>query len=92
VHDDVAPSAPLAAATPARITRIVVQWPYYTTSTKVVALPVPDVAGRSVREAALALHRRGFRVNLHGLGQVSRTVPAGGETAMPGTAVAVWAE
>jgi cell division protein FtsI (penicillin-binding protein 3) len=92
VHDDAPPSAPLATATPARITRIVVQWPYYPTNTKVVPLPVPDVTGRSVREAALALHRRGFRVNLRGFGQVSRTLPAGGETALPGTAVAVWAE
>jgi cell division protein FtsI (penicillin-binding protein 3) len=92
VHDDAPPSAPLAAATPARITRVVVQWPFSPINTKVVALPVPDVVGRSVRDAALALHRRGFRVGLRGLGQVSRTVPAGGETALPGTAVTVWAE
>ncbi len=37
-----------------------------------------DVAGRSVREAALALHRRGFRVSLHGMGRVTRTVPGAG--------------
>ena len=92
VHDDAPPSAPLAAATPARITRVVVQWPFLPINAKVVALPVPDVVGRSVRDAALALHRRGFRVGLRGLGQVSRTVPAGGETALPGTAVTVWAE
>jgi hypothetical protein len=31
-------------------------------------------------------------VNLHGLGRVSRTAPPGGEPALPGTAVTVWAE
>ena len=55
-------------------------------------LPVPSVAGRSVREAALALHRRGFRVNLQGIGRVVRTQPEAGESARPGTSVLVYAE
>jgi len=72
--------------------RIVLSWPYVAADVKVTPLPVPEVAGQSVREAALALHRRGFRVNLRGLGRVSRTAPPGGEPALPGTAVTVWAE
>ena len=72
--------------------RIVLSWPYVAADVKVTPLPVPEVAGQSVREAALALHRRGFRVNLRGLGRVSRTAPPGGEPARPGTAVTVWAE
>jgi cell division protein FtsI (penicillin-binding protein 3) len=92
VHDSVSPGAPRAAVTPVSLTRIVLQWPYYASTAKITPRPVPDVAGRSVREAALALHRRGFRVNLRGLGAVTRTAPGGGESAMPGTAVTVWAE
>jgi Uncharacterized protein conserved in bacteria len=50
------------------------------------------VTGRSIREAALALHRRGFRVNLRGLGRVVRTIPAAGDSARPGSSVLVLAE
>jgi membrane peptidoglycan carboxypeptidase len=83
---------PRARVPPAGMSRIVLTWPYYSTESTLKPLAVPQVAGRPVREAALALHRRGFRVALHGLGRVSRTLPAGGETAKPGTAVSVWAE
>jgi cell division protein FtsI (penicillin-binding protein 3) len=72
--------------------QVVISWPYEPSLAKASAVPVPNVAGRPVREAALALHRRGFRVALRGLGQVSRTLPPGGEMARPGTAVTVWAE
>jgi cell division protein FtsI (penicillin-binding protein 3) len=80
------------AASPVSMARVVLSWPYDVANLKVKPLPVPEVAGQSVREAALALHRRGFRVNLRGLGRVSRTAPPGGEPALPGTAVTVWAE
>lgn len=90
--DSPAVRAPQTRAAPAGMSRIVLTWPYYSTESTPKPLAVPQVAGRPVREAALALHRRGFRVALHGLGRVSRTQPAGGETAMPGTAVTVWAE
>ena len=80
------------AASPVSLARVVLSWPYDVADVKVKPLPVPEVAGQSVREAALALHRRGFRVNLRGLGRVSRTAPPGGEPALPGTAVTVWAE
>jgi beta-lactam-binding protein with PASTA domain len=53
---------------------------------------VPDVIGRTLREAALALHRRGFRVILRGVGRVMRTSPAAGDSAPVGTAVIVWTE
>ena len=36
---------------------------------------MPEVLGASVRAAALALHRRGFRVELRGSGRVARTSP-----------------
>jgi cell division protein FtsI (penicillin-binding protein 3) len=71
---------------------VVVTLPYRAPPASATPRPVPDVAGRSIREAALALHRRGFQVNLRGLGRVVRTVPGAGESARPGTAVMVLAE
>jgi membrane peptidoglycan carboxypeptidase len=79
-------------ATPAAISRVVLSWPYQPTTSTAASLTVPNVAGRPVREAALALHRRGFRVTLRGLGRVIRTLPPGGETARPDAAITVWAE
>jgi cell division protein FtsI (penicillin-binding protein 3) len=92
-RDSVEPEAtkPLAAA-PAGPPPVVVTLPYRAPEISTAARPVPDVAGRSIREAALALHRRGFRVNLRGLGRVVRTVPGAGENARPGSAVLVLAE
>ncbi|MEP6687867.1 MAG: penicillin-binding transpeptidase domain-containing protein [Gemmatimonadales bacterium] len=80
------------AAAPAGPSPVVVTLPYRPPQTNAAARPVPDVAGRSIREAALALHRRGFRVNLQGLGRVVRTVPGAGESLVPGSAVLVVAE
>jgi cell division protein FtsI (penicillin-binding protein 3) len=80
------------AAAPAGPPPVVVTLPYRPPQTSAAARPVPDVAGRSIREAALALHRRGFRVNLRGLGRVVRTLPAAGEILPPGSAVVVMAE
>jgi len=53
---------------------------------------VPTVAGGSLRRAAYALHRRGFRVAIHGDGSVLRTTPAAGDSAAVGSLVTVWAE
>jgi len=92
VHDNRLRDESGPAASPVSMARIVLSWPYNAAEIKVKPLPVPEVTGQSVREAAFALHRRGFRVNLHGLGRVSRTAPPGGEAALPGTAVTVWAE
>ncbi|HEX6617797.1 MAG TPA: penicillin-binding transpeptidase domain-containing protein [Gemmatimonadales bacterium] len=82
--------APVAAAPgPAPV---LVTLPYRAPEADSALRPVPDVAGRSIREAALALHRRGFRVDLRGLGRVARTVPGAGENARPGSPVLVLAE
>ncbi len=71
---------------------VVVSWPHRPSPSVAPDATVPDVTGRLVREAAVALHRQGFKVSLRGLGQVSRTAPAAGEIARPGTPVIVWAE
>jgi len=89
---DSVPQAARTRSTPLGMPRVVVPWPYLSSDSAINALPVPQVAGRPAREAALALHRRGFRVTLRGLGRVSRTLPPGGQAAMPGTTVVVWAE
>ena len=85
------PASPAAGAL-ARKPVVVVSWPYQEPDSARSPVPVPSVSGSSVREAALALHRRGLRMTLRGLGQVVRTDPAAGETAPPGTSVTVWAE
>jgi cell division protein FtsI (penicillin-binding protein 3) len=84
------PPTPAIAA--GRDPKVVLAWPYRPDRLTDIATAVPDVAGQSVREAALALHRRGFRVSVHGLGEVSRTAPAAGQSVRRGTAVNVWAE
>jgi cell division protein FtsI (penicillin-binding protein 3) len=52
---------------------------------------VPDVRGMTVREAALLLHRRGFRVALEGRGRVASVHPAPGADLRTGDLVHVWA-
>jgi cell division protein FtsI (penicillin-binding protein 3) len=81
-----------AAGGPATRPVVVLSWPYQKSDSTLQEVPVPNLQGRSVREAALALHRRGFRMSLHGLGRVVRTAPGGGEPMRPGASVAVWAE
>ncbi|PYO61869.1 MAG: hypothetical protein DMD28_07925 [Gemmatimonadetes bacterium] len=53
--------------------------------------PVPDVAGRNLREAVHVLHRQGFRVVLRGWGVARRTSPVAGDSAAPGSAVTLFA-
>jgi len=91
-RDSASPRAQRPAASPAGLSRVVLSWPYQPDRQSAVTRAVPEVAGRPVREAALALHRRGFRVSLRGLGRVTRTLPAAGESAKAGTAVIVWAD
>jgi cell division protein FtsI (penicillin-binding protein 3) len=70
----------------------VVSWPFHPDSA--VAVPrraVPDVAGRSLREAVRALHRRGFRVILKGWGAAHHTWPAAGDSAAAGSLVTIFA-
>jgi len=71
----------------------VVPWPYIPDST--LTLPdqvIPDVTGKSLREAARALHRRGLRVVIKGSGVVHHTWPAAGEQATAGATVTIFAE
>jgi cell division protein FtsI (penicillin-binding protein 3) len=92
-QDTVEPASPRPLeAAPAGPPPVVVTLPYRAPQPSTAARPVPDVGGQSIREAALALHRRGFEVNLRGLGRVVRTVPAAGESARPGSSVLVLAE
>jgi cell division protein FtsI (penicillin-binding protein 3) len=85
------PASP-AAGSPTRKPVVVLSWPFQKSDSAPRPVPVPSVTGRSVREAALALHRRGLRMSLRGLGRVVRTAPAAGESASPGASVTVWAE
>jgi cell division protein FtsI (penicillin-binding protein 3) len=91
-REDATSRTPQRKASNASVAPVVFTWPYAPPVARPSAVPLPDVVGRSAREAALALHQGGFRVKLLGLGRVSRTAPAAGETAMPGVAVTVWAE
>jgi len=56
------------------------------------ARSVPDVAGRSLRDAARTLHRRGFRVVVRGWGVVHHSWPAAGASAAAGSVVTLFAE
>ena len=79
--------------TPAAVSQpIVIPWPAPPDSGRRPAVTVPRVAGTTVREAALALHRRGLRVALKGQGRVVRSDPAAGETVGAGTSVTILAE
>ncbi len=55
-------------------------------------MAVPSVVGQGVRAAALALHRRGLRVELRGTGRVTRTDPAAGTSVPQRSTVTVYAE
>jgi len=71
----------------------VVGWPYRPdTAASAAARTVPEVTGRTVREAVHALHRRGFRAALRGWGRVARTDPPAGARATVGALVTVFAE
>lgn len=91
----VAPPPPvLARNDPARLAPVVRSWPL--SPSDVIdgdSTAVPAVVGTSVRQAALALHRRGFRVAVNGLvGNVARSEPAAGASAVPGTVVTLWTD
>ena len=83
---------PAPALAPARTAPVVLPWPYRADRLRRAATIIPDVSGKPLREAALLLHRRGFRINSRGVGEVSRTAPGAGQAASPGTAITVWAE
>jgi cell division protein FtsI/penicillin-binding protein 2 len=83
---------PAPAVTPVNTGHLVLSWPYQPSEPRKTPVPVPDVTGEPVREAALALHQRGFQVTLRGLGLVSRTAPGAGQAVQPGTPILVWAQ
>jgi cell division protein FtsI (penicillin-binding protein 3) len=71
----------------------VVTWPYVPDSAQPgPRRAVPNVSGRTLREAVLALHRRGFRVNLKGWGVADFTWPAAGDSARAGSTVTLFAK
>jgi len=71
----------------------VVPWPFHPdTAARSVRRAVPKVAGRPLREAVRALHRRGFRVALRGWGTAHHTWPAAGESLEAGTLVTLFGE
>jgi cell division protein FtsI (penicillin-binding protein 3) len=89
--------APTAARAPLEepdgLVPYVVNVPYAPDSTRAQpARAVPDVTGRSLREAARTLHRRGFRVVVRGWGVVHHSWPAAGANAAGGTTVTLFAE
>jgi cell division protein FtsI (penicillin-binding protein 3) len=87
-----APAATAAVGATASRAVAVVSWPYRASAKVAEPVAVPSVAGRTLREAALALHRRGFRMSLRGMGRVLRTTPEAGASAPPGASVTVWAQ
>jgi cell division protein FtsI (penicillin-binding protein 3) len=85
---ETAPGLEPEAPTP----QIVVGWPQVEAPPQRTRVPVPATVGAPVRRAVLALHRRGFEVDLHGGGTVTRTTPQAGDSATTGATVTVWAE
>ena len=55
------------------------------------AAEVPNVIGQTVRSAAVALHRRGFRIRLEGAGTVVRMSPRAGDSLGAGKVVTLTA-
>src|SRR3989442_5436370 len=92
-------AAPRAVAQPLDddpgVGRYVVSWPFRPDSSPALAdvarRAVPDVAGRPLREAVRALHRRGFRVALKGWGVAHHTWPAVGDSVAAGATVTLFA-
>ena len=88
---DSGPASPVVEPDPAP--SIVLRWPARESDGQVrLRLPVPNIMGNSARRAAVALHRRGFEVDLRGTGKVIRTQPAPGDSTMTGTTITVWTE
>jgi beta-lactam-binding protein with PASTA domain len=50
---------------------------------------VPDVSGRSLRDAVRTLHAAGFRVRVEGSGRVASTAPLAGRSVRVGAEVVV---
>ena len=83
---------PGAAAAEVPRQSVIVPWPPVADTAKPAPVTVPSVTGQGARAAALALHRRGLRVDLRGIGRVTRTDPAGGATVPQRSTVTVYTE
>jgi membrane peptidoglycan carboxypeptidase len=85
------PQAPAStdAAIAAGTVPYVVEWPVIERADSSVPRPVPDVTGRSLRDAARVLHRAGLHVRVDGWGVVYSLDPEPGTTVAPGTVVTV---
>jgi cell division protein FtsI (penicillin-binding protein 3) len=57
-----------------------------------VGVAIPELAGWRVRDGLHAVHQRGLQVRLIGTGRIVRTLPAAGDTLMPGSILTVYAE
>jgi hypothetical protein len=55
-------------------------------ATRAAEVPLPDVAGMSLRDGVRRLHEAGFRLRIEGTGRVVRTVPEAGP-AVPASSV-----
>jgi cell division protein FtsI (penicillin-binding protein 3) len=55
-------------------------------ATRAAEVPLPDVAGMSLRDGVRRLHEAGFRLRIEGTGRVLRTVPEAG-AAVPASSV-----
>jgi cell division protein FtsI (penicillin-binding protein 3) len=80
-------TAPAPVAKP-----VVMPWPPRPDTARRQAVTVPRVTGANVRDAALAIHRRGLRVVLQGQGRVVKSTPAAGEAVSAGSSVTIMAE
>jgi cell division protein FtsI (penicillin-binding protein 3) len=71
----------------------VMPWPYVPDSALAqLDQAVPDVTGKSLRDAARELHRRGFHVVIKGWGVIHHSWPAAGDSAATGATVTLFAE
>ncbi len=72
---------------------VAVSWPWAARDSAVPGRrEVPPVAGLPLRRAVTLLHRRGFRVVLHGLGTVRRASAAAGDSLAAGASIQLWTD
>lgn len=90
----IAPVASALAEVPANVSLTRVAVPFRAPPDAVVAapVPVPQLLGASVRDAAFALHRLGLEMRLTGVGRVRSVTPEPGDSVTPGATITVYAD
>jgi cell division protein FtsI (penicillin-binding protein 3) len=83
------PEEDAEAAIAAGTVPYVVEWPVAEVPDTLSPRRVPNVVGRSLREAARRLHAAGLRVRVEGWGVVESVEPRPGTTVEPGTLITV---